>query len=175
MTAGNIRNRYAGLGCFLHHRKLLIRRVLTAALDPSENFYSINTVRHGRTTRKRLCPVQIGVAPGVDDSGTCARQARRVRARMHFLQLQDRDARIDLGGREIRVTQEGLDVTDIRAVLQHVSRARVAQEAGRPWSLAAPAGFPVTRTLFKISHLLARLVKVQFDCSAHRPWSTLNG
>jgi len=51
MTAGNIRNRHAGLGCFLHHRKLLIRRVLTAALDAGKDFYSINTVRHSRTTR----------------------------------------------------------------------------------------------------------------------------
>jgi hypothetical protein len=70
MTAGNIRNRHPGLRCFLHNSKLLIRRVLTTALDTGKDFYSINTVRHSRTTRLtpssylyRLCPVQIGAAP----------------------------------------------------------------------------------------------------------------
>ena len=51
MTAGNIRNRHAGLGCFLHNSKLLIRRVFTTALDTGKDFYSINIVRHSRTTR----------------------------------------------------------------------------------------------------------------------------
>jgi len=51
MTAGNIRNRHPGLSCFLHNSKLLIRRILTAALDTGKDFYSINIVRHSRTTR----------------------------------------------------------------------------------------------------------------------------
>jgi len=70
MTAGNIRNRHPGLGCLLDHGKLLIRRVPAPALDAGKDFYSINTVRHSRKTRRtpssylmRLCPVQIGAAP----------------------------------------------------------------------------------------------------------------
>ena len=50
MTAGYIRNRHPGLGGFLHHRKLLIRRVPTTTLDPGKHFNSISIVRHSRKT-----------------------------------------------------------------------------------------------------------------------------
>ena len=51
MTAGNKRNRHAGLGCFLQNCHLLIRRIPTAALNTGKHFYSINTIRHSRMPR----------------------------------------------------------------------------------------------------------------------------
>ena len=51
--------------------------------------------------------------------------------RMHFLELQDRHAGVDFGGREVGMPEERLDVADVGAVLQHQSRHGVAEDMTR--------------------------------------------
>ena len=55
MTARYIRNRHSRLGCFLHNRQLLVRRIPPASLNPGKHFYSISIVTHSRMTR--LTPI----------------------------------------------------------------------------------------------------------------------
>src|SRR5579859_571284 len=50
---------------------------------------------------------------------------------MDLLELADRDLRVDLRGGQLRVTQHRLDVTDVRAVLEHQSRHRVTEQVTR--------------------------------------------
>ena len=50
-----------------------------------------------------------------------------MRPGMDFAQLDDADVGIDLGGVEPGVTKHLLNEPDVRAVLQHVGRARVAE------------------------------------------------
>ena len=45
-----------------------------------------------------------------------------------LLQFLDRDLRIDFGRRELSVTEHRLDVTDVRAILQHQSCHRVTEQ-----------------------------------------------
>jgi hypothetical protein len=47
---------------------------------------------------------------------------------VHFLELADGHAGIDLGRGEVVVAQQSLDEANIGAVLQHVSGAGVAEE-----------------------------------------------
>ncbi len=51
-----------------------------------------------------------------------------MRRGVDLLQLAERDLRVDLRRRKVRVPQDHLDVTDVRAVLQHVRGARVAEQ-----------------------------------------------
>ena len=53
--------------------------------------------------------------------------SRWMAAAMHFLQLADVDLGIDRGGFEFFVTEQLLDVTDVRAAFEHVSGAGVPQ------------------------------------------------
>lgn len=48
--------------------------------------------------------------------------------RMHGLEARDRDLRVDLRARQLRVPQHGLDVPDIGAALEHQCRHRVPQQ-----------------------------------------------
>ena len=50
-----------------------------------------------------------------------------VRPGMDFAELDDGDVGVDLRGVEPGVSEKLLDVADVRAVLQHVGGARVAQ------------------------------------------------
>jgi hypothetical protein len=52
------------------HGQLLIRRITSATLDPTEHFDSFDTTGHSRITRRtprllamQLCPAQMGAAP----------------------------------------------------------------------------------------------------------------
>lgn len=73
MVTRYIGNRHAGLSRFLQYRQLLIQRIPTAALDRTQHFNSIATVRHRRMTKltpssqvTQLCPVEMGAAPRTD-------------------------------------------------------------------------------------------------------------
>ena len=50
---------------------------------------------------------------------------------MNLPQLADRNPRIDLRGREVRVPEQRLDEANVRAVLQHVRGTRVAEGMAR--------------------------------------------
>lgn len=47
---------------------------------------------------------------------------------MHFLELDDRHARLDFGGAQFGVSKQGLDETNVGAVFQHVRRASMAKQ-----------------------------------------------
>ena len=59
----------------------------------------------------------------------------RMTARVNGLKLEDADLGIDRSGFEFLVSQELLDVADVRAAFEHVRRARVAQQV-RPGAAA---------------------------------------
>ena len=59
----------------------------------------------------------------------CAlRELCGMRERVHLLQFEDRDLRVDLGRVEPRVTEHLLDEADVGAVLQHERRHGVAEQ-----------------------------------------------
>ncbi len=53
---------------------------------------------------------------------------RRVRPRMHFLELLNGHPRVNLSGGQVGMAQHHLDVTDIRAVFQHLGGHGVAKQ-----------------------------------------------
>lgn len=57
-----------------------------------------------------------------------SRPIRRVRQRVDLLELADRYLGIDLGGRELAVSQHRLDVADVCTVVQHQGRHGVAED-----------------------------------------------
>lgn len=56
---------------------------------------------------------------------------RRVRGRMDLPEPANRHVRVNLRARQIRVSQQHLDISHVRAVIQHVRRARMAQRVTR--------------------------------------------
>lgn len=57
---------------------------------------------------------------------------RRVRPRVHGLQALDRDVRVDLRRRELRVAQDLLEIADVGAGVVHQGRHRVAEDVDAP-------------------------------------------
>ncbi len=55
-----------------------------------------------------------------------------MRERVHVLQLPDRDLGVDLGGGQLAMAEDGLDVTDVGAVVEHQRRHRVAEDVAGP-------------------------------------------
>jgi hypothetical protein len=57
---------------------------------------------------------------------------RRMRCRVHVLQALDRDVRVNLRRRELRVPQHLLQITDVGAGVVHERRHRVAEDVHTP-------------------------------------------
>ena len=79
---------------------------------------------------------------------------------MDFLERLDRDVRVNLGRRQAGVSKHGLDVTNVRAVLQHDHNAAISflgvdggRAAPEPWRRRAATSSARGARLLSLSRI----------------------
>lgn len=83
-----------------------------------------------------------------------ARAVRRMGALVHRLELPDQDAGVELGGRELGVAEQGLEVAYVGAVLEHQRRG------GRPSPQSQPlkVGLRLLALRLEVEFLYVRII-----------------
>src|SRR5258708_6795100 len=77
-----------------------------------------------------------------------------MRARVHLLEPLDRDMRIDLGRRELRMAQHLLEIADVGAGIMHQRRHRVAKDVHAPgFVMPAPTTYWWSRSVSFVARM----------------------